>query len=355
MTEKHLLEMQNDCAVSVGEDLNRLFPLRNANLLVTGGTGFVGSWIAEMTAFLNDCHGFKINLALLAPRASDFRSRAPHLASRRDIELIEADVRSLVEVPRETNWIIHAAGTPDNRFHFSHPIKTFETIVVGTHSLLNAASRLSALQRVLCLSSGLVYGPQHWEDALLAENAFTALDCNNFANLYAESKRAAEMLTAAYRSQYGVPVLNARLFAFIGPYQLLDRPWAINNFLRDALRGGPIRLQGSGETVRSYLYGSDLAFWLLNILVSGNIGGAYNVGSPKGISLRDLAAKIADDAPRRPSIELNTLPSGKVSNTRWLPDVSLAQGQCGLQVRIDLDQAIGRTVAWHAERILQHQ
>jgi len=355
MTTKQLDDMQNDCALSVGEDVNRLFPLRNANLLVTGGTGFVGSWLAEMAAFLNDCHGFKINLCLLAPRASDFRSRAPHLASRRDIELIESDVRSLIEVPRETNWIIHAAGSPDNRFHFSHPVKTFETIVVGTHSLLNAASRLSALQKVLCLSSGLVYGPQRWEDVAVAEDAFTALDCNNFANLYAESKRAAETITTAYRSQYGVPVLNARLFAFIGPYQLLDRPWAINNFLRDALRGGPIRLQGSGETVRSYLYGSDLAFWLLSILVSGNIGGAYNVGSPMGISLKDLATKIADDAPRRPRIELNTLPSAKVSNTRWLPDVSLAQKQCSLEVRVPLDQAIRRTVNWHAERILQPQ
>ena len=108
------------------------------------------SWLAEMAAYLNDCHGFNLKLSLLAPGASDFADRAPHLASRKDIALIAADVKSLIEVPRETDWIIHAAGSPDNRIHFSNPVKTFETIVLGTHSLLNAASRLSALHRVLC-------------------------------------------------------------------------------------------------------------------------------------------------------------------------------------------------------------
>jgi dTDP-glucose 4,6-dehydratase len=156
------------------------------------------------------------------------------------------------------------------------------------------------------------------------------------------------MITVACRSQFGLPVLTARLFTFVGPYQLLDRPWAINNFLSEALRGGPIRVQGSGDTVRSYMYGSDMAYWLLRLLVDGKIGGAYNVGSPTGTSLKNLAAKVAEHTSSRPIIELNTLPSGNIPSTRWLPDVSLAHADCGLGIRIELDQAIRRTIAWHS-------
>jgi dTDP-glucose 4,6-dehydratase len=353
LTAPDRLTLQDDCARSAGDDVRDLAPLRGANILITGGTGFVGTWLTEVMAFLNDRHGFGIKAALLSREASAFPEKAPHLAGRADVTLIENDVKNIASLPPDVQWIIHAAASPDRRTHFSNPVQTMETIVSGTHSLLSAASRLTPLERILCLSSGLVYGPQNWKDGALSERAFSGLDCGSPANLYAESKRAAEMLTAAYRSQFGVPVLNARLFAFIGPYQLLDRPWAVNNFLSDALRGGPIRVQGNGETIRSYMYGSDLAFWLLRLLVSGRVGGAYNVGSPAGISLRDLAVKIADCCPGRPGIELNTLPTSKLPSTQWLPDVTLAQTECRLQLRTSLDEAIRRTVTWHAGKSRQ--
>ena len=311
----------------------------------------MGSWLAEMIAFLNDRHDFGIRVTLLSRQAYAFRERAPHLASRSDVRLVESDVRNLASLAPDTQWIIHGAANPDRRTHFSNPVETMETIILGTRALLSAASRLTPLERILCLGSGLIYGPQNWKDTALGEKAFSGLSCNSPSNLYAESKRAAEMVTAAYRSQYGVPVLNARLFAFIGPYQALDRPWAINNFLSDAMRGGPIRVQGDGATIRSYLYGSDLADWLLRLLVNGQPGGAYNVGSPVGISLRDLAIKIAENCLSRPGIELNTLPTANLTATRWLPDASRAEADCRLQVRTSLDEAIRRTVAWHSSRL----
>lgn len=350
MSTNRYVFLRDDCAQSLGDDISKLRSLRDARLLVTGGTGFVGSWIAEMIAFLNDRHNFKVHLTLLSSHASEFSNRAPHLAVRHDVSLIEADVRNLAEVPSGTNWIIHAAAGPDSRVHLSNPVRSIETIVSGTHAVLTAASRLSSLQRILCLSSGLVCGSQLWESAPLTENDYSGLDCNNLANLYAESKRAAEMITVAYRSQLGLPALTARPFAFVGPYQMLDRPWAINNFLSAALRGGPIRVQGNGNTVRSYMYGSDMAYWLLRLLVDGEIGGAYNVGSPIGTSLKDLAAKVAEHTPCRPSIELNTLPTRNIPSTRWVPDVALAYADCGLRLRIELDEAIRRTIVWHTRQ-----
>ena len=81
-----------------------------------------------------------------------------------------------------------------------------------------------------------------------------------------------------------LPIVTVRPFAFLGPYQLLDRPWAANNFIRDSLLGGPIRIQGDGQSVRSYMYPADMALWLLTIFPRGSVGSVYNVGSPNGIT-----------------------------------------------------------------------
>jgi len=336
-----------DCALSIGAEASTFAALGNTRILITGGTGFVGSWVAEMIAFLNDRHKLGVHLTLLSPHASEFSERAPHLAGRSDITLMEGDVRNISAVPTDTDWIIHAAGSPDSRIHLSNPIRTMETIVLGTQNVMQAAARIGGLKRILVLSSGLVCGPQQWESAPLSEESYSGMDCNRLANLYAESKRAAEMIATGYRSQTGLPVVTARPFTFIGPYQLLDRPWAINNFLGEALRGGPIRLQGNGSTVRSYMYGSDMAYWMLRLLVDGRIGAAYNIGSPQGISLKELAGMVADFAESHPRIELNTLPGGELHRSRWLPDVTKAEKDCGLKVRIGLDAAIRRTIAWH--------
>ena len=89
---------------------------------------------------------------------------------------------------------------------------------------------------------------------------------NNLGHDPGRTLRYAEAEAAAWRSVAKLPVVTARPFAFIGPYQGLDKPWAVNNFLRDALLCVPIRILGDADTVRSYMYPSDMAFWLLAIL-----------------------------------------------------------------------------------------
>jgi dTDP-glucose 4,6-dehydratase len=127
----------------------------------------------------------------------------------------------------------------------------------------------------------------------------------------------------------------------------LDKPWAINNFIRDSLMGGPIRILGDGETVRSYMYPSDMAFWLLRILTDGTPGLTYNVGSPHGITLQKLAEKIAINFPVPPKITSRAAGSGILQRSRLVPDVTLAQKDLSLNQKIDIDEAIRRTLAWY--------
>ena len=342
--------IREDCRKSAGVSVGLLEALRGEAILVTGGTGFVGTWLAETVAFLNDEHGFNIELLLLSTRAHSWSGVAPHLALRSDIELIERDVRSLVDIPPHVRWIIHAASSPDSRQHASDPLTTIDVIANGTRAVLNAASRLPELRKMLNISSGLVYGAQPWNVDAIPESAHGDVDCDALSSAYAEAKRFGETMCAVFRNQHQLSVVNARPFAFIGPYQLLDRPWAINNFVRDALLGGPIRILGSSQTVRSYMYPSDMALWMLRLLVAGKSGQSYNLGSPQGISLGELAAKIAGFVPVPPRVVSREPADSLAHRSKFVPDVSLAQGALGVGLAFDLDTAIRRTLSWNQAR-----
>jgi dTDP-glucose 4,6-dehydratase len=199
---------------------------------------------------------------------------------------------------------------------------------------------------MLYLSSGYIYGSQPWELTGVPENFEGSFAVGSSSSAYSEAKRCAETLCAAARSQKRLPVVVARPFAFIGPYQSLNSPWAANNFMLDALSGRPIRIQGDGQTVRSYMYGSDAAYWLLRILVSNDSMHAWNVGSPEAVTLKAFAEMVAGQVTPAAKIELNTT-HGNSPRTRFVPDVSAAQKKLKLDLRVPLADAVEKTIRWN--------
>ncbi|MHB1657189.1 MAG: NAD-dependent epimerase/dehydratase family protein [Burkholderiales bacterium] len=320
--------------------------LRQSELVVIGGTGFVGTWIAEMVAALNDEYRFGISLTLIARNISQFEGRWPHLANRNDIKLIKSDVRQLGDFPMEADWVIHAAANPDVRTHASNPLDTASVIVDGTMTVMRTAERLGRLKKLLYLSSGLVCGTQAASIDGIAEKAEGA-PAPEASFIYPNAKRFAETICSAARVQSRIPVLAARPFSFIGPYQPLDTPWAQTTFLTDAFRGKSIRVLGDGQVIRSYLYGGDAAYWFLKILTNGQSGDVVNVGSPEGITLQDLAKIVAKNFTPAPEIMLNTAPRSVGRSAHLLPDIAHAENEYGLSVFTPLEEAIALTVQWH--------
>src|SRR5262249_54206332 len=160
-----------------------------------------GTWLAEMLACLNDDFAFDCRILLLSRGVERFASSRPHLAGRSDVKLLRADVRHLSELPRETNWVVHGAATPDNRFHASSPVQTMNTILQGTANIIQALDPLSELRRMLYLSSGYVYGGQPWDVPALSESHQGAPALASSSSAYSEAKRCAETLCASARSQ----------------------------------------------------------------------------------------------------------------------------------------------------------
>ena len=340
-------EIREDCLIAVSGQGDSYNKLSGQRIAITGGTGFLGTWIAETVAALNDKYRLGIILDLYSRYAKDWAKKRPHLASREDINVHNQDVRSPFDFHQETTFVVHAAGTPDNRVHSSDPLRVYQTIVYGTHNALDAAAKLPALKRFLNVSSGLVYGSGPFSEAL-SESTFFPIEAGQVHSVYSDAKRAAESLCAVYRSQFRLPISTSRPFTFIGPYQELDRPWAINNFIRDALKGNEIRLHGDGSTSRSYLYGSDVAWWVLSALVNGVDGRAYNIGSAESITHKALAEAVAGIVKPSPRILLRTLLASQLRRHDFFPDVSRIKQELHVRETCPLLKAIEKTIRWYS-------
>jgi nucleoside-diphosphate-sugar epimerase len=338
--------IRDDCLAAVAAHIPLFRELAGRRLAITGGTGFLGTWLAETIAALNDEHKLEIRVDVLAPNAVGWASRHAHLGARTDLLPRNQDVRSSFEFGGDVSHVIHAAGIPDGRVHSSDPLRVFQTCVAGIGNSLDAASKLSGIGRVLNVSSGLVYGGQAGSEGF-TEDSFGPLQVGQVSHIYAESKRAAESLCAAYRSQFRMPVVTVRPFTFVGPYQELNRPWALNNFLRDALGNREIRVHGDGGTRRSYMYGSDAACWTLAALLGGTPGRAYNLGSKDKISIKQLAEKISRQMERQPAVLYRTLPAAQLKQADFFPSTMRSEQELGVQETVGISAALAKTIAWH--------
>ncbi len=319
--------------------------LREGRVFITGGTGFFGCWILETLLWANDRLGLNVQATVLTRNPRAFKDKAPHLARHAAIRMLAGDVRNFSFPEGRFSHVIHAATQSSARLNREHPALMFNTIVEGTRRCLEFAIA-SGAGKLLLTSSGAVYGPQPPDIAHLPESYSGSPDALDPSSAYGEGKRAAEMLCALASQATSLETKIARCFAFAGPYMELDAHFAIGNFIRDQLSGGPIRVQGDGTPYRSYMYASDLMIWLWTILFRGKSGRAYNVGSEDAISIRDLAYAVADACSPRVNVEILGTPTAGAPAQRYVPSTARARLELGLTAEVPLRKTIQRTQSW---------
>jgi dTDP-glucose 4,6-dehydratase len=337
--------IEEDCVSSMYLQSDLVSQLKGHKLAVIGGTGFIGSWIAELVAVINDKFGGNIRLELLGRSTSNWQKEHPHLC-RDDITITNLDVRSPFSLADDTTLIIYAAAVADPRVHSSDPYQVYQTNVNGIDHALNAATRLPLVHRFLNISSGLAVSGSKTE--AITERDIGVLDFTRLHNMYAETRRAAEAVACIYAAQYRIPVTTARAFTFIGPYQSIDAPWALNNFIRDALSGHDIRILGDGSTRRSYLYGSDAAVWLLKIIVGAKNGGIYNLGGDTPISHAEVAKTVSRFSKHKVETIFTGTSNDLSRKQDFFPDMTFGQQTLNLLQEFDTSRAVERTMQWHS-------
>ena len=321
--------------------------LRGSRVFVTGGTGFFGCWLLETFAYANDRLGLGAQLVCLTRDAAAFGCKAPHLAGRTDIRLLNGDVRRFDFPAGEFSHVVHAGATSGRPVA---PLEEFDTIVAGTRRALEFAVA-SGAQKFLFTSSGSVYGRQPSDLTHLPETYAGAPNPCNPRAAYDEAKRAAELLCGIYHGEHGVETKIARCFTFVGPHLPLDAHFAIGNFIHDGLLGRAITIKGDGTPRRSYLYAADLMIWLWTILARGRACYPYNVGSEDDLSISELAHLVAGCFRPVPAVRIETPPIAGMPAARHVPATSRARTELGLVQSIDLAAAIRKTIAWNAREI----
>jgi nucleoside-diphosphate-sugar epimerase len=319
--------------------------LRGASIFITGGTGFVGTWLLQSLTWADDRFQLGVKATVITRSPEAFARKAPHLAAHRAIELVEADACCFRFPEGQFPFVIHAA----TERHFAavpeHPLSTYDIDVKATRRVLEFA-RTHGTRRLLFTSSGAMYGRQPAGMTHIPEDYVGAPGTMELGSAYGHAKRMSEWMCAMYAAQDGYAALIARLFAFVGPHLPLDANFAVGNFIRDALQGGPIRIAGDGTPYRSYLYAADLAVWLWTILVKGESCRPYNVGSGEEITIADLARAVAENTRPGMKVEIAQRPVEGAAAARYVPSVAMAENELGLRPVIGLAEGIRRTYEW---------
>ena len=319
--------------------------LAGKRIFVTGGTGLIGRWMLEALADADRRLGLGVFVRIVTRNPAAFATKAPHLAAYAAFNFVAGDVLDLKPDGQSYDYVIHAATDASADLNENDPRRMFDTIVTGARCALDFALAERA-ERFLFLSSGAVYGAQPRELENVPEDYLGGPDVRQYRNAYAEGKRAAEMLCGIYGKQFGLDVASARIFALLGPLLSLDIHFAAGNFIRDAIAGRKVVVQSAGTAVRSYLYLADVTVWLWATLLRAKPNSVYNVGSEEGISIAQLAERVATllgDG----GFEVLGEPDATWNSGRYVPSTAKIRNELGLEPSVGLDEAIRRTAIWN--------
>ncbi len=331
-----------ECVARRGEAVFRA--LHGSRILLTGGTGFVGTWLLRTLLVAREMFGVNVEVIVLTRDPDAFMRRHPGLAVSPAVVLLQGDVRRPIEVAGRLDLIVHAASEMDTTTSGPPPSQFFDVILGGTLSVVECARRSGA--RVCFVSSGAVYGNDAFAADRNADEESTIAPLTTRPQAaYANAKRAAEAYLCAVSANDGPDVVIGRLFSFLGPGQELGSRFVIASMLHDALQGGPVVVKSDGTLVRSFMYAADMALWLWTIAVRGQRGVAYNVGSEEAFSVADIA-RIVAAAVGDVSVSIAKSAPRPETGLRYVPSTLRARRELELPQLEPLRNSVARTVRW---------
>jgi UDP-glucuronate decarboxylase len=307
-------------------------------ILVTGGSGFIGSHLCDR--LIADGH----EVLCVDNFFTGSRRNISHLLGHPSFEVLRHDITFPLYV--EVDQIYNLA-CPASPVHYQYdPIQTTKTSVSGAINMLGVAKRLRI--PILQASTSEVYGdpavhPQT-EDYWGHVNPIGPRSC------YDEGKRCAETLFFDYRRQLGISIKVARIFNTYGPRMHPNDGRVVSNFIVHALEGKPITIYGDGTQTRSFCYVDDTVDALVRFMnTSDEVTGPFNIGNPLEISMNELAQKVLEETGSNVPLNYCPLPVDDPKQRR--PDIRQARETLGWEPRVDLADGLGRTIAWFRDTV----
>ena len=305
-------------------------------IMVTGGGGFLGSWLCEklleqgneVICVDNFYTGDKRNIY--------------HLFDDRRFEVIRHDVTFPLYVECDE---IYNLACPASPIHYQRdPVQTVKTCVHGAINVLGLAKRLRA--KILQASTSEVYGDPAVHPQI--ESYWGNVNPIGVRSCYDEGKRCAETLFSCYRMQCGLPIKIIRIFNTYGPRMHPHDGRVVSNFILQALQDQDITIYGDGSQTRSFCYRDDLIDGMIKLMnTSDEVTGPVNVGNPDEFTILQLAELVIELTGSKSRIVRRELPSDDPKQRR--PDITLAEKLLGWHPTTPLREGLARTITYFDE------
>ena len=345
--------------------------LAGKTVLISGVTGLIGSFLADVLLYRNRAYDAGITILGLCrdtnAAAERFQKPSPQpspsgeggafsvgrgpeagaFSAAASLRLFSHDINTPLSQNAlgRADFVLHLASNTHPVQYATDPIGTITSNILGLMNMLEYACDCSS-ERVLFASSNEIYGENRGDVELFDEHYCGYIDSNTLRAGYPESKRCGEALVQAYIKQKGTDAVIARLTRSYGPTMKMTDTKAISQFIRKGIAGEDIVLKSAGEQFYSYTYVSDAVAGLLTVLLKGTCGAAYNISDEASdIKLKDLAALIAGCAGKKVVFDLPdaTEAAGFSKATKARLDGSLLK-TLGFAPRYDIRRGIERTI-----------
>ncbi|MFH0832859.1 MAG: NAD-dependent epimerase/dehydratase family protein [Candidatus Aenigmatarchaeota archaeon] len=315
--------------------------IKNKTFLVTGGSGFLGSW------FCDTLNTFDAKIICVDNFSSGAEKNIEHLFKSKNFRLLKADICSF-KINEKIDYIVHMASIASPPLYQEKPVETIDSNVLGTRNMLELARKNNA--RMLFTSTSEVYG-----DARVVpspENYYGYVNSYGPRCMYDEGKRCAEAYCYSYWKKYGLDIRIVRIFNTYGPRLDSDANQygrALVKFVSQALKNQDISLYSDGKQTRSFCYITDQINGLFRLLLTDGLAGeVVNIGNDKEITILQLVEKVIKLTKSSSKIGFNTPPNYDIKDDprRRCPNITKARKLLKYEPKISLDQGLKRTVDW---------
>jgi UDP-glucuronate decarboxylase len=309
-------------------------------VLVTGGAGFIGSWLCDVLV------AFGAQVTAIDDLSTGRIKNIDHLSKNPLFKFVKSNVCTFVTA-KKFDFIFHMAGHASPDEYQVHPIVTLETSSLGSFNMARLAKKNNAT--LLFASTSEVYGDA--EIIPTPESYWGKVNPIGPRSCYDEGKRFAEALFVAYHKQYGLDVKLPRIFNTYGPRLREDGIYgrAMSRFILQALTGKPITVYGNGQQSRSFTYVTDTVAGLLLLASCKEAKGeAVNVGNAQEITILELAKKIKEITRCKSVVEFQPLP--KDDPKRRCPDTHKLEKLVQWKPNVNFEDGLNKTITWFKQK-----
>ncbi len=315
-----------------------MIPVQGKTVFITGGAGFIGSTLAGRLVEANRVVVYD-NLSRDSLRDKPFREHA-------NLSLVQGDVLdfdSLLKAMQGADYVIHCAAIAGIDTVIKSPVTTMRVNMVGSANVLEAASRLPRLDRVVCFSTSEVFGSQAFRSNEADNTVIGKVGEARWT--YAVSKLAEEHLAVAYHQEKWLPTTVVRPFNVYGPGQVGEG--ALRTFILKALKDEPIEIHGDGTQIRAWCYVDDMVDGVLLAMAHPKaVGESFNIGNQRTVTtIYGLANTVIRVLGSRSTVTFTR--KDYVDIELRVPSVIKARQLLGFEAKVDLEEGIRRTANWY--------